>query len=88
MFRCESTFFNLQLVNYFFNMLRRQPTTIQLTQADIDRYEANRQRKLRDQQQQRQQDQHQSASSQSSQNSNGAQQAPQKTNKDRIMGGR
>ena len=61
-------------------MLRRPATTIQLTQADIEQYEANRQRKLWEQQQQN--------SSQSSQGSEKAQQAPQKSNKDRIMGGR
>lgn len=32
-------------------MLRRAPTTIQLTQADIDQYEANQQRKIFEQNQ-------------------------------------
>jgi hypothetical protein len=61
-------------------MLRRAPTTIQLTQADIDQYEANRQRKLWEQQQQ--------TSSQSTQSSEKAQPVAQKNKKDRILGGR
>lgn len=64
-------------------MLRRAPTTIQLTQADIDQYEANRKRKLWEQQQKQQQ----AASSQSSQGAENAQQAQQKSKKDRVMGG-
>ncbi|KAF9699374.1 hypothetical protein EKO04_002236 [Ascochyta lentis] len=69
-------------------MLRRAPTTIQLTQADIDQYEANRQRKLWEQQQQQQQQQEQQNSSQSTQSSDKVQQVPQKSKKDRILGGR
>ncbi|XPS93302.1 hypothetical protein M3J09_002662 [Ascochyta lentis] len=70
-------------------MLRRAPTTIQLTQADIDQYEANRQRKLwEQQQQQQQQQQEQQNSSQSTQSSDKVQQVPQKSKKDRILGGR
>lgn len=65
-------------------MLRRAPTTIQLTQADIEQYEANRQRKLWEQQQQQQQQN----SSQSTQSSEKAKQMPQKSKKDRILGGR
>lgn len=61
-------------------MLRRAPTTIQLTQADIERYEANRQRKLWEQQQQN--------SSQSTQSSEKPQQVSQKSKKDRVLGGR
>jgi hypothetical protein len=67
-------------------MLRRPATTIQLTQADIDQYEVNRQRKLWEQQQKQQQQQ--ANSSQSSQSSESAQQVPQKSKKDRVMGGR
>jgi len=69
-------------------MLRRPATTIQLTQADIDQYEANRQRKLWEQQQKQQQQQQQANSSQSSQSSESAQQVPGKSKKDRVMGGR
>jgi hypothetical protein len=62
-------------------MLRRAPTTIQLTQADIEQYEANRQRKLWEQQQQQN-------SLQSTQSSEKSVQVPQKSKKDRILGGR
>ena len=72
------------------NMLRRAPTTITLTSADIEQYEANRQRKLWEQQQQQ-------ASSQSADGSEkGKDKDPndelkpfpqhQKSKKDRIMG--
>jgi len=71
-------------------MLRRAPTTIMLTPADVEQYEANRQRKLWEQQQQ----------AASSQSSNGSEkdkskgpndemkQFPQqqRSKKDRIMG--
>ena len=72
-------------------MLRRQPTRIQLTQADIDAYEANRRRKLWERQQalsaQSSQSAAQSAqSTQSSQDSEKDQQVPQKSKKDRILG--
>lgn len=68
-------------------MLRRQPTTIQLTQADLERYEANRQRKLWEQQQQQQAKPSQSSqSSQGSEKVQQVQQLPQKSKKDRVMG--
>ncbi|KAF2799125.1 hypothetical protein K505DRAFT_78402 [Melanomma pulvis-pyrius CBS 109.77] len=70
-------------------MLRRAPTTITLTSVDVEQYEANRQRKMWEQQQQ--------ASSQSSDGSEkGNERDPndelkpfpqqQKSKKDRIMG--
>jgi len=65
-------------------MLRRPATTIQLTQADIEAYEANRQRRLWE----KQQAQSSQASTQSSQNSEKSQQVPQKSKKDRVMGSR
>jgi hypothetical protein len=65
-------------------MLRRPATTIQLTQADIEAYEANRQRRLWEMQQA----QSSQASAQSSQNSEKSQQIPQKSKNDRVMGGR
>lgn len=69
-------------------MLRRPATVIQLTQADIDQYEVNRQRKLWEQQQKQQQQQpEQTNSSQSSQGSEIAEEVPQ-SKKDRVMGGR
>lgn len=72
------------------NMLRRPATTITLTSADLETYEANRKRKLADKQQQ-QQGQH----AQSDQPSNGMREqdrqagnkARQLSQKDRIMGG-
>lgn len=66
------------------NMLRRPATTIQLTQADIEAYEANRQRRLWE----KQQAQSSQASTQSSHISEKSQQASQKSKKDRVMGGR
>ncbi len=67
-------------------MLRRAPTTITLTTADIEQYEANRQRKLWEKQQlQEQQMQQQAASSQSTDNSSRAKE-PTRSTKDRIMG--
>lgn len=70
-------------------MLRRAPTTITLTQADIEQYEANRQRKLWERQQQQQQQQQQAASAQSTDSSAKTkdQPVPTKSKKDRIMGG-
>ncbi|KAH6637988.1 hypothetical protein C7974DRAFT_411439 [Boeremia exigua] len=69
-------------------MLRRDPTTIQLTQADIDRYDANRKRRMWERQQQLQKQQQEAASSaQSSQTTEKAAEAPQKSKKDRVMGG-
>jgi hypothetical protein len=64
-------------------MLRRPATTIQLTAADVEQYEANRQRKLWEQQQAQV-----SASSQST-NATEEQVHPSlstKSKKDRIMG--
>lgn len=64
-------------------MLRRPATTIQLTAADVEQYEANRQRKLWEQQQAQVQ-----ASSQSTVASDKTKdQVPMKSKKDRIMGG-
>jgi hypothetical protein len=63
-------------------MLRRNPTTIALTQADLDLYEANRQRKLWEKQQQQQQ-----ASSQSTESSEKTQEK-EKGKKERILGDR
>lgn len=72
-------------------MLRRAPTTITLTSADIELYEARRQRKLWEQQQQQQQQQ--ANSSQSTENSENIQEKDfkvvpqtQKSKTDRIMG--
>ncbi|KAF1932376.1 uncharacterized protein M421DRAFT_290632 [Didymella exigua CBS 183.55] len=65
-------------------MLRRQATAIQLTQADIEAYEANRQRKLFEQQQAKSSQ----TSTESSQNSENSQQLPQKSKKDRVLGNR
>jgi hypothetical protein len=62
-------------------MLRRNPTTIALTQADLDLYEANRQRKLWEKQQQQQ------ASSQSTESSEKTQEKEQ-GKKERILGDR
>jgi len=67
-------------------MLRRPGTKIDLTQADVDQYEANRQRKLWESQQAQKQ-----TSSQSTDATDKAkeqvQQMPMKSKKDRIMGG-
>ncbi|OAL07440.1 hypothetical protein IQ06DRAFT_289158 [Phaeosphaeriaceae sp. SRC1lsM3a] len=74
-------------------MLRRPATIIQLTQADIDQYEANRQRRMWEQQQAQSQAQSQAqTSSQSTDTSEKTKdQAPPahpiKSKKDRIMGG-
>lgn len=65
-------------------MLRRAPTTITLTQADIEQYEANRQRKIWEQQQQAAAAQATISSSKAKEQSG----PQQKTRKDRIMGGR
>jgi hypothetical protein len=68
-------------------MLRRPATTIQLTQGDVDQYEADRQRKLWEQQEAQKQ-----ASSQATDASGKwkeqVQPTPMKSKKDRIMGGR
>ncbi|KAF2831446.1 hypothetical protein CC86DRAFT_463334 [Ophiobolus disseminans] len=67
-------------------MLRRPATTIQLSQADIDQYDANRARKVWEAQQAQKQ-----ASSQSTdatdKSKDQVQQVPMKSKKDRIMGG-
>jgi hypothetical protein len=67
-------------------MLRRPATTISLTQADIEEYDANRARKIWE----AQQAQKQQPSSQSSDVTDKAkeqpQQVPMKSKKDRIMG--
>jgi hypothetical protein len=69
-------------------MLRRPATTIQLTPADIEQYEANRQRKLWEQQQAQAQKQVSSQSTETSENTKDRSQAvPTKSKKDRIMGG-
>ncbi|KAF2253344.1 hypothetical protein BU26DRAFT_418825 [Trematosphaeria pertusa] len=70
-------------------MLRRKPTTITLTSADLELYEANRQRKLWEkQQQQRQASQSTEGSDEGkAQATNGAAVPQQKSQKDRIMGG-
>lgn len=67
-------------------MLRRPATTIQLTQADVEQFEANRQRKLWE----RQQAQQQTSSHIAEANDTNKQLAPSsasKSKKDRIMGG-
>jgi hypothetical protein len=70
-------------------MLRRPATTIQLTVADVEQYEANRQRKLWEQQQQQQtQQQASSQSTIASENTNDqTESVPMKSRKERIMGG-
>lgn len=80
-------------------MLRREPTVISLTQADIDQYDANRKRKLLARQQQQLKAAQAAQSAQSAQSAESAQssqdsdktqsiqQEPQKSNQDRIMGG-
>jgi hypothetical protein len=64
-------------------MLRRAPTTITLTQADIERWEANRQRKIYEAQQQLEANM---AAAQSTPVSAKPREQKQKTKKDRIMG--
>lgn len=64
-------------------MLRRPATTIQLTQADLDEYDASRAHKIRE----AQVAQKQNMSSQSSDATEKVQQVPTKSKKDRIMGG-
>jgi hypothetical protein len=69
-------------------MLRRPATTIQLTVADVEQYEANRQRKLWEQQQQQTQQQASSQSTIASENINDqTESVPMKSRKERIMGG-
>lgn len=64
-------------------MLRRAPTTITLTQADIEQWEASRQRKLHEAQQKLEAE---IAANQSAIDAR-ANQPKQKSTKDRIMGG-
>lgn len=74
-----------QLRVTFTIMLRRAPTTVALTQADIDQYEANRKRKLQEQQQLEQQEK-QASIEFSDTNKPAVEKAPLKSKKDRIMG--
>jgi hypothetical protein len=77
-------------------MLRRAPTTITLTSADVEQYEHNRQRKHWERQQQQEQTSSQSGASQSTegsesgqvkdQNEDLKQAARDKMKRDRIMG--
>lgn len=62
-------------------MLRRAPTTIALTQADIEQWEANRQRKIYEAQQQKLEAEAQSTADAKSKG------PKQRSKKDRIMGG-
>jgi len=64
-------------------MLRRAPTTITLTQADIEQWEASRQRKLHEAQQKLEAE---VAANQSTSDGK-SQEARQRSTKDRIMGG-
>ncbi|KAL5116945.1 hypothetical protein ACEQ8H_005163 [Pleosporales sp. CAS-2024a] len=69
-------------------MLRRPATTIQLTPADIEQYEAHRQTKLWEQQQAQAQKQDSSQSPDTCSTSmEETQAASSKTKHDRIMGG-
>ncbi|KAI4648037.1 hypothetical protein J4E93_004448 [Alternaria ventricosa] len=61
-------------------MLRRTPTTITLTQADIEQWEASRQRKLHEAQQKLE-------AEIAANESNAVAKSKQKSTKDRIMGG-
>jgi hypothetical protein len=71
-------------------MLRRAPTTITLTSADLEMYEANRQRKNWEKKVQQQQQQQQQEGSQSDSSSEKAHEREnaKPTQKDRILGGR
>ena len=62
-------------------MLRRAPTTISLTQADIEQWEANRQRKIYEAQKQKLEAEVQSTADAKSK------EPKQRSKKDRIMGG-
>lgn len=66
-------------------MLRRPATTIQLTQADVEKYEADRVRKDRENQQAKKQNFSQSTDV--TDKAKEVQQVPMKSKKDRIMGG-
>ncbi|KAF2035859.1 hypothetical protein EK21DRAFT_106696 [Setomelanomma holmii] len=65
-------------------MLRRPATTIQLTQADVEQYEADRQRRLWEQQQAQKQLSSQSTDA-SGKLKEQVQPTPMKSKKDRIM---
>jgi hypothetical protein len=64
-------------------MLRRPATTIQLTNGDVEQYEANRQRKLWEQQQAQK---HIASQSTDASANNREPAVPMKSKKDRIMG--
>ncbi|CAG5172946.1 uncharacterized protein ALTATR162_LOCUS7552 [Alternaria atra] len=64
-------------------MLRRAPTTITLTQADIEQWEASRQRKLHEAQQKLEAE---VAANQSTSDGK-SKESRQRSTKDRIMGG-
>jgi hypothetical protein len=68
-------------------MLRRPATTIQLTAADVEQYEASRQRKLWEQQQAQVQASSQSTDASEKTKEQVTPAVPQKSKKDRIMGG-
>ncbi|KAF2707757.1 hypothetical protein K504DRAFT_458243 [Pleomassaria siparia CBS 279.74] len=69
-------------------MLRRAPTTITLTSTDVEQYEANRARKLWEQQQQQSSSQSSDASEKGRDPNDDLKPFPQqqKSRKDRIMG--
>jgi hypothetical protein len=67
-------------------MLRRPATTIQLTAADVEQYEANRQRKLWEQQQAQVQASSQSTNATEKTEEQNPPSMPTKSKKDRIMG--
>lgn len=71
-----------------FNMLRRAPTTITITSADLEIYEANRQRKNYEKkvQQQQQQQQDSATQSDSSSEKEHEHENAKPTQKDRILG--
>jgi hypothetical protein len=71
-------------------MLRRPATTITLTSADLDAYEASRQRKIWEQQQQQQAQAAQASSGanmRAERGQQGSARPQQPSQKDRIMGG-
>jgi hypothetical protein len=68
-------------------MLRRPATTIQLTAADVEQYETNRQRKLWEQQQAQVQASSQSTVASDKTKDQAATSVHTKSKKDRIMGG-
>lgn len=72
---------------FFLAMLRRPATTIQLTAADVEQYETNRQRKLWEQQQAQVQASSQSTVASDKTKDQGTTSVPMKSKKERIMGG-